>query len=154
MMVHRHILKVIFQFVWQLFERSHTRTSSTFRNLCVIIFVMGASIHLVGDSINHRLVNLGYKLHLSVRDNPMMQSLQPRGLVCFFVIWLAKHVSLLYDWLPVLIHLNIMDRKPVQSVIQRRNAESGENWLSPLRIWKKNKTWIICTIYEGLSKSS
>uniref|UniRef100_K1PQZ6 Ceroid-lipofuscinosis neuronal protein 6 n=1 Tax=Magallana gigas TaxID=29159 RepID=K1PQZ6_MAGGI len=64
-----------------LFERSHTKTSSTFRNICVIIFVMGASIHLVGDSVNHRLVKLGYKLHLSVRDNPMMQSLQPRGLV-------------------------------------------------------------------------
>lgn len=47
---------------------------------------MGASIHLVGDSVNHRLVKLGYKLHLSVRDNPMMQSLQPRGLVstCVF----------------------------------------------------------------------
>ena len=133
MMVHRHILKVIFQFVWQLFERSHTKTSSTFRNLCVIIFVMGASIHLVGDSINHRLVNLGYKLHLSVRDNPMMQSLQPRGLVCFL---------LFYEWLPVLIYLNTIDRKPVQSVTQRRNrAESGESWLPPLGmlcIWKKN----------------
>nr|XP_022333483.1 ceroid-lipofuscinosis neuronal protein 6 homolog isoform X1 [Crassostrea virginica] len=83
--------------ILKLFERSHTKTSSTFRNLCVIIFVMGASIHLVGDSINHRLVNLGYKLHLSVRDNPMMQSLQPRGLVDSFV--------LLYNYDEVIGHL-------------------------------------------------
>lgn len=83
--------------ILKLFERSHTKTSSTFRNICVIIFVMGASIHLVGDSVNHRLVKLGYKLHLSVRDNPMMQSLQPRGLVDSFV--------LLYNYDEIIGHL-------------------------------------------------
>ncbi|XP_062606921.1 ceroid-lipofuscinosis neuronal protein 6-like isoform X2 [Saccostrea cucullata] len=83
--------------ILKLFERSHTKTSSTFRNICVIIFVMGASIHLVGDSVNHRLVKLGYKLHLSVRDNPMMQSLQPRGLVESFV--------LLYNYDEIIGHL-------------------------------------------------
>lgn len=64
---------------------------------------MGASIHLVGDSVNHRLVKLGYKLHLSVRDNPMMQSLQPRGLVwklqnqvlVLKLIWIAFRVHTL-----------------------------------------------------------
>ena len=138
-MVHRQILKVIFQFVWQLFERSHTKTSSTFRNLCVIIFVMGASIHLVGDSINHRLVNLGYKLHLSVRDNPMMQSLQPRGLVCFV---------LLYDWFIVLIYLNIIDRKPVQSVLLSPGRVDCLLWACA--VFEKKSCiliWITCTIY-------
>lgn len=65
----------------KLFERSKNKTSQNFNIFCVIIFVMGASIHLVGDSVNHRLVKLGYELHLSVRENQMMQKLEPRGLV-------------------------------------------------------------------------
>lgn len=68
----------------KLFERSKNKTSSNFNIFCVIIFVMGASIHLVGDSVNHRLVKLGYELHLSVRENPMMQKLEPKGLVDSF----------------------------------------------------------------------
>lgn len=67
---------------------------------------MGASIHLVGDSVNHRLVKLGYKLHLSVRDNPMMQSLQPRGLV-----WKLQKPSPGFEFdlnsISVYIHLHI-----------------------------------------------
>ena len=34
---------------------------------------MGASIHLVGDSFNHRLIHCGYQLHLSVRENPIIK---------------------------------------------------------------------------------
>ncbi|KAI8481740.1 PREDICTED: ceroid-lipofuscinosis neuronal protein 6 homolog [Branchiostoma belcheri] len=49
--------------------------------LAIIFFVMGASLHLVGDSINHRLIHSGYQNHLSVRDNPIMQNLQPKSLV-------------------------------------------------------------------------
>jgi ceroid-lipofuscinosis protein 6 len=45
---------------------------------------MGASIHLVGDSIQHRLIHSGYKLHLSVRDNPIIQAMQPSSLVHTF----------------------------------------------------------------------
>ena len=41
--------------------------------LLVTVFVMGASIHLVGDSVQHRLIHSGYLLHLSVRDNPIMK---------------------------------------------------------------------------------
>ena len=67
--------------ILKLLERSRRKISSTLTYLSIITFVMGASIHLVGDSVNHRLVNLGYQLHLSVRDNPMMQQLQPKGLV-------------------------------------------------------------------------
>ena len=39
----------------------------------VIFFVMGASIHLVGDSFSHRLIHCGYQLHLSVKENPILQ---------------------------------------------------------------------------------
>ncbi|XP_035666895.1 ceroid-lipofuscinosis neuronal protein 6 homolog isoform X2 [Branchiostoma floridae] len=52
--------------------------------LAVIFFVMGASLHLVGDSVNHRLIHSGYQNHLSVRDNPIMQKLQPESLVDSF----------------------------------------------------------------------
>ena len=50
----------------------------------VIIFVMGTSIHLVGDSVQHRLILLGYKNHLKVRENPLMQNLTPPALVQSF----------------------------------------------------------------------
>ncbi|KAL5004995.1 hypothetical protein ScPMuIL_018451 [Solemya velum] len=43
----------------KLLERSPRKISSTLAYLLVIMFVMGASIHLVGDSVNHRLVLLG-----------------------------------------------------------------------------------------------
>lgn len=66
---------------FQLIERSQRKISPTITYICVILFVMGASIHLVGDSVSHRLVLLGYQFHLSVRDNPMMQQLKPEGLV-------------------------------------------------------------------------
>ncbi|KAJ8304110.1 hypothetical protein KUTeg_017693 [Tegillarca granosa] len=52
--------------ILKLIERSHKTISPTWNYLCVILFVMGSSIHLVGDSVNHRLVLLGYHLHLSV----------------------------------------------------------------------------------------
>lgn len=46
-----------------------------------ITLVMGASIHLVGDSVNHRLLFSGYQHHLSVRDNPIIKNLKPETLV-------------------------------------------------------------------------
>ena len=49
--------------------------SPSLQHLLVIFFVMGSSMHLVGDSIQHRLIHSGYKLHLSVRDNPIIKVL-------------------------------------------------------------------------------
>lgn len=83
--------------ILKLIERSHKTISPTWNYLCVILFVMGSSIHLVGDSVNHRLVLLGYQLHLSVRENPMIKQLQPQGLVDSF--------ELLYDYDEVIGHL-------------------------------------------------
>ena len=45
---------------------------------------MGASIHLVGDSVNHRLSLIGYQFHLSLEDNPIMKELRPQSLVKSF----------------------------------------------------------------------
>ncbi|KAK7115786.1 ceroid-lipofuscinosis neuronal protein 6-like [Littorina saxatilis] len=68
----------------KLQERSHRVLSSTVTYLSVIMFVMGASIHLVGDSVNHRLQHLGYQNHLSVADNPLMKEIRPKELVKSF----------------------------------------------------------------------
>ncbi|CAL1546136.1 unnamed protein product [Lymnaea stagnalis] len=68
----------------KLIERSTHRLSSNVTYLSIIVFVMGASIHLVGDSVNHRLIHLGYKNHLSVADNPIMKDIRPKELVKSF----------------------------------------------------------------------
>ena len=43
------------------------------QDLLVILFVMGSSIHLVGDSFGHRLNHCGYQLHLSMQENAVQQ---------------------------------------------------------------------------------
>ena len=60
------------------------KTAGWLKHLLVTVYVMGASIHLVGDSINHRLALSGYKNYLSVEDNPIMQRLEPKSLVFSF----------------------------------------------------------------------
>ncbi|KAE8277050.1 Ceroid-lipofuscinosis neuronal protein 6-like protein [Larimichthys crocea] len=52
--------------------------------LGIICVVMGTSLHLVADSVTRRLVLIGYQLHLSVRENPVMQELKPASLVDAF----------------------------------------------------------------------
>ncbi|KAG8013001.1 Ceroid-lipofuscinosis neuronal protein 6 [Nibea albiflora] len=49
--------------------------------LGIICVVMGTSLHLVADSVTRRLVLIGYQLHLSVRENPVIQELKPSSLV-------------------------------------------------------------------------
>ncbi|XP_064607693.1 ceroid-lipofuscinosis neuronal protein 6-like [Liolophura sinensis] len=73
----------------KLLERCPKKISSTVTYLTVITFVMGASLHLVGDSINHRLIHSGYLNHLSVRENPIMKQLQPHSLVASFELLYA-----------------------------------------------------------------
>ncbi|KAK1888225.1 Ceroid-lipofuscinosis neuronal protein 6 like [Dissostichus eleginoides] len=59
-------------------------------HLGVIAVAMGTSLHLVTDAITRRLVLIGYQLHLSVRENPIMEELRPPALIdafellCFF----------------------------------------------------------------------
>ncbi|XP_029904264.1 ceroid-lipofuscinosis neuronal protein 6a [Myripristis murdjan] len=68
----------------KLIERSPRALPRSAVYLCIITFVMGASIHLVGDSINHRLILSGYQLHLSVRENPIIRDLKPASLIDSF----------------------------------------------------------------------
>ncbi|XP_019954961.2 ceroid-lipofuscinosis neuronal protein 6 homolog [Paralichthys olivaceus] len=68
----------------KLIERGPRALPRSVVYLCIITFVMGASIHLVGDSISHRLILSGYQLHLSVRENPIIKDLQPASLIDSF----------------------------------------------------------------------
>lgn len=68
----------------KLIERSPKTLPRSAVYVCIIMFVMGASIHLVGDSINHRLILSGYQLHLSVRENPIIKNLKPETLIDSF----------------------------------------------------------------------
>lgn len=72
----------------KLIERSPRSLPRPAVYLCIITFVMGASIHLVGDSVNHRLILSGYQLHLSVRENPIIKDLKPTTLIdCFELLY-------------------------------------------------------------------
>ncbi|XP_054627310.1 ceroid-lipofuscinosis neuronal protein 6a isoform X2 [Dunckerocampus dactyliophorus] len=86
----------------RLIERSPRALPGSAVYLCIITFVMGASIHLVGDSINHRLILSGYQLHLSVRDNPIMRELQPATLIDSFELlyYYDEHLGHLMWYIP------------------------------------------------------
>ncbi|XP_044085881.1 ceroid-lipofuscinosis neuronal protein 6 isoform X3 [Neovison vison] len=68
----------------KLMERSPRTLPRAMIYLSIITFVMGASIHLVGDSVNHRLLFSGYQHHLSVRENPIIRNLKPETLIDSF----------------------------------------------------------------------
>ena len=79
------IYNIITPFILQsLILKSPKKFNQSLFTILMTIFVMGASIHLVGDSINHRLVLNGYQLHLSVRENPIMKKLDPPSLIDSF----------------------------------------------------------------------
>ncbi|XP_052663888.1 ceroid-lipofuscinosis neuronal protein 6 isoform X2 [Harpia harpyja] len=67
-----------------LIERSPKTLPRSMVYVSIIMFVMGASIHLVGDSVNHRLIFSGYQHHLSVRENPIIKNLKPETLIDSF----------------------------------------------------------------------
>ncbi|XP_059768894.1 ceroid-lipofuscinosis neuronal protein 6 isoform X2 [Balaenoptera ricei] len=68
----------------KLIERSPRTLPRSMIYVSIITFIMGASIHLVGDSVNHRLIFSGYQNHLSVRENPIIKNLKPETLIDSF----------------------------------------------------------------------
>ncbi|XP_035497883.2 ceroid-lipofuscinosis neuronal protein 6 homolog isoform X2 [Scophthalmus maximus] len=54
-------------------------------HLGIVAVVMGTSLHLVADSVTRRLLLIGYQLHLSVRDNPVLQEVRPSSLVGYWI---------------------------------------------------------------------
>lgn len=93
----------------KLVERSPKPLPRSAVYLCIITFVMGASIHLVGDSINHRLLLSGYQLHLSVRENPIIRDLKPASLIDSFELlyYYDEHLGHLMWYIPFFIILVI-----------------------------------------------
>uniref|UniRef100_A0A673ZDX3 CLN6 transmembrane ER protein a n=1 Tax=Salmo trutta TaxID=8032 RepID=A0A673ZDX3_SALTR len=98
----------------KLIERSPRALPRSAVYLSIITFVMGASIHLVGDSINHRLLLSGYQLHLSVRENPIIKDLKTATLV----------YSVLHHPLP-LLHWLLYSRQ--------RGEDDAPVWLAATR---------------------
>lgn len=72
----------------QLLERSPRTPPRPVLYVSIITLIMGASIHLVSDSVNHRLLLSGYQNHLSVRENPIMMAIKPETLVRLRGGWL------------------------------------------------------------------
>ncbi|XP_053282294.1 ceroid-lipofuscinosis neuronal protein 6 homolog [Pleuronectes platessa] len=68
----------------KMLERCPRSLSVPVVHLGLISIVMGSSFHLVADSISRRLVLIGYELHLSVRENPVMKELRPSSLIDVF----------------------------------------------------------------------
>ena len=64
-----------------MLERSPRTLPRTAVRLGVITVVMGTSLHLATDSIIRRLMLIGYQLHLTVRENPVLKNLNPSSLV-------------------------------------------------------------------------
>ncbi|XP_056307517.1 ceroid-lipofuscinosis neuronal protein 6 homolog [Danio aesculapii] len=68
----------------KLMERSPKTLPRSAMYLCIITFVMGSSIHLMGESINQRLLISGYQTHLTLRENPIIKRLTPHTLIDSF----------------------------------------------------------------------
>ncbi|XP_071344459.1 ceroid-lipofuscinosis neuronal protein 6 homolog [Trachinotus anak] len=68
----------------QMLEHSPRTPPLPVVHLCIIAVVMATSFHLVADSITRRLLLIGYQLHLSVRENPVMKNLKPSPLIDAF----------------------------------------------------------------------
>lgn len=59
----------------RLMEECSNPAPKFVQQLLIIFFVMGASIHLVGDSVQHRLLRSGaYQLHLQVDEQPFFKA--------------------------------------------------------------------------------
>ncbi|KAH3874962.1 ceroid-lipofuscinosis neuronal protein 6 homolog [Dreissena polymorpha] len=114
----------------KLLDRCPRKPSSTLVYLSIITFVMGASIHLVGDSVDHRLVHLGYQLHLSVRDNPIMQRLQPPQLIDSFELLYSydEEIGHLMWYIPFFISLVLYFVGCFKSKHDATRTRSGVTW--------------------------
>uniref|UniRef100_A0A3B4W943 CLN6 transmembrane ER protein n=1 Tax=Seriola lalandi dorsalis TaxID=1841481 RepID=A0A3B4W943_SERLL len=68
----------------KMLERSPRTPPLPAVHLCIVAVVMATSFHLVADSVTRRLLLIGYQLHVSVRENPVMKNLEPSSLVDAF----------------------------------------------------------------------
>ncbi|XP_061616686.1 ceroid-lipofuscinosis neuronal protein 6 homolog isoform X1 [Phyllopteryx taeniolatus] len=121
----------------RLIERSPRVLPPSAVYLCIITFVMGASIHLVGDSINHRLILSGYKLHLSVRENPIMRDLKPASLIDSFELlyYYDEHLGHLMWYIPFFIILFIYFTGCFTEPTEQKIPVKGQLLLAPSALY-------------------
>ncbi|KAI3371131.1 hypothetical protein L3Q82_023531, partial [Scortum barcoo] len=81
-----HMLHVISTplLLLKMLERSPRTLPRLAIHLGIIAVVMGTSLHLIADAITQRLLLIGYQLHLSIRENPVMTNLKPSSLIDAF----------------------------------------------------------------------
>ncbi|XP_039988712.1 ceroid-lipofuscinosis neuronal protein 6 homolog [Xiphias gladius] len=65
----------------KMLERSPRMPPLPAVQLGIVAVVMATGFHLAADSVTRRLLLTGYQLHLSVRENPVMQNLRPASLI-------------------------------------------------------------------------
>uniref|UniRef100_A0A3Q3X0A3 Uncharacterized protein n=1 Tax=Mola mola TaxID=94237 RepID=A0A3Q3X0A3_MOLML len=101
-----HLLQVVASPLLLLTRSSWTPPLAAVR-LCAIAVVMGTSLHLVAESVTLRLLLIGYQLHLSVRDNPVMKELKPSSVIDVFelLFYYGDTLGHLLRYLPLFLVL-------------------------------------------------
>lgn len=61
----------------RLQDRSSQPVSRLLHQLLLVSFVVGASVHMVADAVQQRLLRAGAMPHLAIRQQPMLQ-VRPR----------------------------------------------------------------------------
>lgn len=64
-----------------MLERSPRTPPRPSVHLGVIAVVMGTMLRLAAESVGRRLLLIGYQQHLSVREDPLMKTVQPSSMV-------------------------------------------------------------------------
>ncbi|XP_074533358.1 ceroid-lipofuscinosis neuronal protein 6 homolog [Halichoeres trimaculatus] len=65
----------------KMLERSPRKLPLLAIQLGIISVVIGSTLQFVADAITRRLLLIGYQLHLSVRENPVIQTLKTSSLI-------------------------------------------------------------------------
>ncbi|CAI8008125.1 Ceroid-lipofuscinosis neuronal protein 6 homolog [Geodia barretti] len=78
----------------RLQDHSSRQAPRLLHRLLLVTFVVGATIHLVADAVQQRLVRAGAKLHLPIHEQPLLQSADPVVVECFrFLDYLDEEIG-------------------------------------------------------------
>ena len=141
----------LFCSLFKLLRKNGKKTNDLVVNLCIIFFIMGASIHLVGDSINHRLSLIGYEFHLSLEDNPIMKKLEPKDLLkSFELLYFYDEVLGHYMWyIPFFICLIMYFSRCFDET-----SKTQQQSFSTFGLLLKNQLVLLSASYYWYSKNS
>lgn len=72
-----------------------------------VTLATGASVHLVGDSVNHRLILLGYENHVPLEENELFRGMRPELLDVFRLLYFFDEVLGHHLWYVALFGLQL-----------------------------------------------